>query len=769
MSAGPAPTPGLGLALRLARREMRGGLRGFRLFLACLALGVAAIAAVGSVSQSMLRGLATDGRALLGGDLDLRLVHRPASPEQRAWLAARGTVSEVVEMRAMARAATPGGRRALVELRAVDGAFPLYGAVETDPRAPLQDLLARRDGAWGAVVDPRLSSRLGLNEGARVLIGNTTFEIRAALVREPDRATRIAAFGPRVLISPEALAATGLVLPGSLLHYHYRLRVAEGTDVAALRADLGVAFPDAGWRIRGPDEAAPGVTHFIERLGLYLTLVGLTALLIGGLGIANAVRAYLDRRTATIATLKCLGAPGRLIFQVYLAQVLALALGGVALGLALGAGAPFAVAKLLADALGWRVPVGLHALPLAVAAVFGVLTAVVFSLWPLARARAVPAASLFRDAVAPAAGPPLRSQARTLGAIVLAGGALAALAVATSSDPWPGFVFVLGALGALGAFRLVAAGLVALARRLPRPRRPAPRLALANLYRPGAPTGSVVVSLGLGLSVLVAIALVEANLARQLRDEVPANAPAIYFIDIQPNQAQGFDRLVAQTPGVGGLRRTPMLRGRIVAVNETPTERLAIPAEVAWVFRGDRGLTWAARAPADTEIVAGAWWPADYAGPPLVSLDAEVGRALGIGPGDSLTVNVLGREVRVRIANLRTIDWSRLTMNFIMVFSPGLLEAAPQTYIATVDADPAAADALERAVTERYVNVSAIRVSEALGAVRELFGRISLALVAAGAVALAAGVLVLAGAVAPNTAGGSTTRWCSRCWARGAP
>lgn len=746
MTAGAAGS--LRLALRFARRELRAGLRGFGIFLACLSLGVAAIAGVGSVSQAMLEGLGRDGRAILGGDLDLRLAHREATPEQRAFLDSQGTVSVVADMRAMARGEQPDARRMLIELRALDDAYPLYGSVALDPPTPLATALAKREDTWGAAVDPSLLARLDLEVGDRVRIGEETFTIRATTVREPDRAAQFATFGPRVLIARGALAATGLVLPGSLIHYHHRLRLPQGSDATAVRQAINAAFPNAGWRISGLGEATPRITRAIERLTLFLTLVGLTALLVGGLGVANAVRAYLERRTGTIATLKCLGASGRLIFLTYFAQIMALALLGIVVGLIAGAAAPAIAAAALNQQLGWSLAVALYPRPLVLGAVFGLLTAAVFSLWPLARARRIPAANLFRERVAPLRGPRLADAWMTVLAIALAGGALAALAVVFSSDRWLALYFVLGALATLIVFRLMAAGVMAGARRLPRPRHPSLRLALANLHRPGATTGSVVTSLGLGLTVLVAIALIQANLARQLNDELPDDAPGFYFIDIQPDQVADFDATVRAVPGVQDLRRVPMLRGRITGVNGVPTEELAIPPEVAWVFRGDRGLTWAAEPPEDATMVAGSWWPADYGGPPLVSLDAEVGRALNIGPGDRIGINVLGRDIEVEIANLRSIDWSRLTINFVMVFSPGLLESAPQTYIATVRAEPAAEDAVERAVTDRFANVSSIRVKDALAAIVELLGHIAVALKMAAGVALVAGVLVLAGAIA---------------------
>jgi putative ABC transport system permease protein len=738
--------PGLPLALRLARRELRGGLKGFRVFLACLTLGVAAIAGVGTVSEAMLAGLNAEGRSLLGGDLELRLSQRGTTAEELAWLEARAEVSPATHMRAMARGQAAESQRSLIELRAVDGLYPLYGAVELAPAMPLAEALSQVDGVWGAAAERRLLRRLDLAVGDRVRVGEATFDIRAVLVREPDRTAQAFILGPSFMIARTSLESTGLMQPGSLIHTHYRLRLSAETSVADLTEEIKAAFPEAGWQIRGALEAAPGVRRFIERLGLFLSLVGLTSLLVGGVAVGNAVRSYLEGKTGTIATLKCLGAPGRLVFQVYLVQVMALALVAVAAGLAIGAAAPYLVGAILGDRLGWRAVGAIYPLPLLVAAVFGLLTTLAFSLWPLAHARGVPAASLFRDLVAPLRVPVGRA---TWAAIALSGLLLAGLAIATATDRRLALYFVAGTVGALVLFRATGLGIMALARRARRPRDPGLRLAIANLHRPGAPTGSVVMSLGLGLTVLVAIALIEGNLGRQIERNLPEQAPGFYFIDIQPDQVTAFEETVNSVPGVTELRRVPMLRGRITAVNGRPSEDLEIPPEIEWVFRGDRGLTWSRDPLEGVELTAGAWWPTDYAGPPLVSLDAEVGELLGLGPGDSLTINILGRSVEVEIANLRLIDWSNLTINFVMVFSPGLLESAPQSQIATVKASsPDAEDAVERAVTERFANVSAIRVKEALEAVGALIADIAIALRATAAVALVSGVLVLAGAIA---------------------
>jgi len=732
-------------ALRLARRELRGGLKGFRIFLGCLLLGVGAIAGVGTLSESMLRGLADDGRALLGGDVELRTIHTPIDDAQGDWLAAHSArTSRTVELRAMARR-SDGAGQTVVELKAVDDAYPLYGTVRTDPPQPLAAALGRADGRWGVLVAPSLATRLDLAPGDTLKLGDARFTVRGTLTREPDRATQAFTLGPRVLVHRDSLAAAGLVQPGSLVYYHYRVQLPDGVAAGPWRDRLDSAFPDAGWRVRGLDDAAPGLTRMVGRVTLFMTLVGLTALLVGGVGIANAVRAYLDGKRATIATLKTLGAPARLVFQTYMAQVMALALGGIAGGLTLGAAVPLVAGPVLGSYLNFDLAVGLYARPLAMAALFGVLTTVAFTLWPLARAQAIPAAALFRDAGAQRAGP---IPARTWLGLLGAGTALAALAVWTAQDRLFALGFVAGALGAMLAFWLAGLGVIALARRLPRARRPGLRLAIANLYRPGAPTGSVILSLGLGLTVLVAIALIEGNLARQVQEDMPRNAPAFYALDIQGAQVAAFTEATRAVEGVGEVNTVPMLRGRILRVNGTRVAELQIPEDVRWVFQGDRGITWARAVPENSRVVRGQWWPAEYSGPPLVSIDAELGRQMGLKIGDTFTVNVLGRNITAEIANFREIEWSELRINFVMVFSPGLLSNAPQSYLATIHLPPGQEPTLESVVAESFPNVSLIRVRDVLDRISEVLGNIAVAVRSTASVTLLAGTLVLAGAVA---------------------
>ena len=729
--------------MRLARRELRGRIRGLRIFLACLVLGVTAIAGIGSLAASVVAGIKADARDLLGGDAEARLVYRPVDAAEGAFLAQSGRLSVIATMRAMAR--TQGGdRRSLIELKAVDQAYPLYGAVTLAPAQSLGDALERRGGNFGAAVDPAILDRLGLVLGDSVKIGDATLQLRATIAREPDAAAGGLEFGPRVIVSAKALAESGLLRPGALVTYHYRLQLPRVADPASWAERARSAFPEAGWQIRTFGEASPALQRLIDRLALFLTLVGLTALLVGGVGIGNAVGGYIAGKTATIATFKCLGAPTRLVFAVYFVEIMALALLGVAVALALGALVPLASAPLLARVLPVSVRLGVYPGPLALATLFGLLTTLVFALWPLAGIGRVPAGALFRDTVDRARRrvPLLAVAATTLLAL-----GLAALAVGSAQDRTVALWFVAGTIGAFALFRAAGAVVTHGARRLGRPHRPALRLALANLHRPGAPTAQVMLSLGIGLTVLVAIALVEGNLSREVENRLPAEAPAFFFIDIQPDQLAGFAAIVRAIPGAH-FDQVPMMRGRITRLNGVPVEDAAVAPEAQWALRSERGLTYAATLPKGSQLVAGAWWPPDYRGPPLVSFDAALARGMGVKVGDTLSVNLLGREITAVIANLRSIDWERLGINFTLVFAPGTLESAPQTHLAAVYLPQAEEEKLVRAATESFPNVSAIHVREALSAVDRLIGTIGDAVRLTASVALLAGMLVLGGAIA---------------------
>ena len=736
-------------AWRLARRELRGGLHGFGVFLGCLFLGVFAIAAIGTFSASARQGLLNDARALLGGDLEVHRAQRELDPGQLEFLRGAGLLSEVATLRTMARA-VGNPARALVEVKAVDGNYPLYGSVESAPPRPLAGALQKEaDGLFGALGEATLLQRLQLAVGDELQLGSIRLRLVGVLTREPDRSLRGFSLGPRLLVSRTALAASDLLQPGSLVTYNYRLRLAPGESAEAVRSRLQAAYPRAGWRIHVWREAAPRVRRILDRLTVNLTLVGLCALLIGGVGVAGAVRGYLAGKVYHIATMKCLGASGRTIFAGYLVQVLLLGALGAGAGLLLAAAVPWLAVTLLGAALPLPLQPGFYLLPLATAALCGLLVALLFSLGPLADARRVPPAMLFRGYGgdgAPRGGRGSGTRLLMAGVALL----LVVVAVASSAERRLALWFLAGAALCFLLFRGLALLLVAASRLAPRPKRPFLRLALGNIHRRGSPAASAIFSLGLGLTALVILALVQANLTRLVDETLPAEAPAFFFFDLQPDQMPAFSALMETLPGVRRSERFPTLRGRIVAIKGVPVEEAKIAPNVEWAVRGDRWLSYAAQMPAETRLVAGSWWPAAYQGPPLLSLTADLASGFGVTVGDELTVSLLGREITARIASLREVDWSTLDLNFALLFSPGVLEAAPQTYIATAYLAAADEAAVYRAVTDRFPNISALTVREVLANVARTLARLATAFRAVAAVALLSGFLVLAGAVSAD-------------------
>jgi putative ABC transport system permease protein len=728
----------LALAWRLARRELRSGLRGFVVFLACLALGVAAIAAVGVTNAGVIDAIKRDAAALLGGDVRLEANNLPIGEDVLDGLMpSEARRSDVVRTNAMAFG--PEGPRVVVSLKAVDAAYPLYDAVGLEPPLDLAEALA--DG--GAVVEPGVLTRLGVNIGEQIRIGEASFTVRATIVREPDHLGGFEAIGPRVMIGLADLARTQVIVPGALVRYDYRFALPPGSAAAALVAQLRRSYPDAHWRARSPRDVQPQVARFTDRLASYLTMAALTTLLIGGVGVALAIQNYLAGKTATIATLKCLGARGRLIFRIYLLQVLVLAGIGIAAGLAIGHLIPWLLAGVAGRLSPIRLSMGFYPLPLLIAAACGLLSALVFAIWPLARAREVSPAGMFRALLAAPQRLPPVAVLIGLGLSLLA---LAALAVAGVADRRLGAIFVAVAMVAAGLLVGLAWLVLRAVRLLGQLGSARMRIALANLQRPGANARGVIVALGAGLTVLTMVALLERNLAAEIELHLPERAPGVFFIDIQRDQADRFKQAVAAIDGAHVLQLRPVIRGRVVRIKGVPVDQTGIEH---WTLRRDRGLSYAADPPPGTELVAGSWWPADYAGPPLVSVEDEVAAAYRVGIGDRLSFNVLGRVIEAEIISLRPeIDWSQGRLDFVFLFSPGVLEAAPHTYAATVEVPHEREAALLDQVAAALPNVTPITIREVVERVGELLGKLRIAVAVVGGVTLLSGVLVLAGAVA---------------------
>jgi len=727
--------------LRLAWRETRGAWRHVAYVVACVALGVGALVAVGSFADSLQRTVARSAQALAGGDVEIRATQPPPAD-----LAARlpGTpdptrvaITHVRELVGMAQVGPELTQ--LVELKAVEPGYPFYGVLETEPARPLDTLI----GDGRALVDASLLTRLGLRVGDTFRVGDARLTISGVVRREPDRAIGVFSLGPRVLLAAEDLDRAGLVRPGSRVRYRTLFRLPDGASAQRFRDALAERLPVAQ-RVSTYTQAQPGLRRFWDQLTMYLGLTGLVALMVGGIGVGVSVGAFVRRKLPAIATLKSLGASWRTLLAAYSLQTALLGLAGSVLGAALGS----LLQPLVAPALTRLLPIELT-LSFSPRAVLGGLAmglgvTLLYALWPLLQIRDVSPASILRREIEPR--PPGRRP--WLATLPIAGG-LAALALWQAGSWKIGALFAGGLAGALLLLALGARLVIGLARRV-RWRGPAWRQGAANLHRPGSHAGPVLISLGLAVMLVVSIALLERGLRAELVDRAPGSAPAFFFIDIQPDQAEPFARLVREHGAGAPAALTPVVRAHLAAVNGVtiaPSARAR--REDMWALTREYVLTWATTLPPQNTVVSGHWWtPAEAAREPLISVEDEIARQIGVGLGDTLTFDVQGVPVGARVASLRHVDWRSLTSNFFVIFSPGVLEGAPVTYIATVHAAPTQEARLQSAVVAALPNVTAIPVREVLERVSAVVDQIALAVRLVAAFSVGAGLVVMAGALA---------------------
>jgi putative ABC transport system permease protein len=731
----------IGLWLAYAARNLRSGLKGFYILLTCLTLGVGAIAVIGSLTSAINQGLTEQGQPLLGGDVEFSLIQREATPKEFAYVKSKGEASRIATLRAMA---TANDRSTLVEVKAVDAAYPLYGALTLQGGGALSQALSNN----GVVVDELLLGRLNVKQGETIKIGTVALKVTGVIAAEPDRISDGIVLGPRLLMSHEALNSTGLVQPGSLVTWRYRVKQPQGSDLAAAKAivaDAESKFPDAGWRVRATDNAAGGAERFVERLGYFMTLVALAALVVGGAGIANAVSAFVSRRTSAIATLKCMGLSSRDVFGLYLTEIMLV--GAIGLGLALGIGAisPYLLSYFAGDVLPLPVATSVQWQALLVAGVLGLLVLLAFAVLPLARIANIRGTHLFRNHLVSEQGRlDWRWLLVSLTFLVLAG----LLVTVLSENMWVTLTYLGSLVASFVVLSVLAAGLLRLMKFLPRSKNILLRHGVASLTRPGASSFSIILALGLGLSLFVTLALTDRTISNELKSGIPEKAPAFFFLDVRNDELASFRTAIEKEQGVTNVGNAPMLRGRITEVKGIAADKVTPEPGAAWALRGDRGLTYAAQLPEGSELVTGKWWPADYKGPPLVSLVDEIADGIGLKVGDKLKVNVLGREIEAEVANLRRVNWRSLGINFVMVFSPNTLQAAPHSHIVTVEMEGGDEAKLLNTMAGAFPSVTAVRVKDALATVGALLGQMLAAVRGANGLTLLTGILVLAGAMA---------------------
>ena len=727
-------------AWRIARRDLNARFKGLRLLLVCLFLGTGALAAIGTLTGAIEGELADRGQILLGGDLEVEVWQRDLSPEEKAALGEYGRLSGGTRLQAMA---TAGENAAPVELKAVDTAWPLYGTLTlADGRTAGAPAPGEAWLAQGAI------DRLDIEVGERFRIGTQELVAAGIIADEPDRLSEGFQLGPTIIADVGLPQRAGLTAPGSMYQSKYRVAFTPDADPETVEEAIEARFPEAGLDFRTRDRASPGADRFVGRMGEFLTLVGLAALVIAGIGIGGGVTSYLEARRTSIATLKVLGATSTDIARIYALQIGAAAIVGSVLGLLAG----LLVTPILSAALQGLLPVegGFVFAPgaLLLAAGYGLLVALVFAATPLLRARRFPAMALMRARVTPL------TRDRTALRWVMGGLAgIVALVLLTSNDPALAALFLLGAAITLGLLALLGRGIARVASRLPRPANPLVRNALANLHRPGSSSGALVTALGFGLSAFVLLAGSQTAIDGNIERRVPQQAPDYFVLDLPRDRIAQFETLVEDEQPAAAIRTVPALRGTVIAYGPRDAmTRVADLEEIpdgAWGLRGERGLTYADSVPPGNTVIEGEWWGPMWAGEPLVSVDEELAEAAGIAVGDFITVGVLGVERTARVANLRRIDWESMGFNYVFVFSPNVLADAPHNIAATIELpDGAATGPLLRRLVSDFPSSSVIEIGQVLAQARTILGQVGIATFAAASVAVLAGLAVLIGAIA---------------------
>jgi putative ABC transport system permease protein len=758
-------------------------------FFACMALGVGALVGVSGFSSNLELTIQKEARNLMAGDLEIHS-HQPLSPHSLSVvqsLQTQGIQSTTVQELIAMVSNLSGTETQLVELKAVGAGYPFYGKLITEPPDVLEMLfnankrasgLARAGAGCGgiggcpegtphgsphAIVEEALLIRLGLRVGERIRLGQTEFTIAGIIKKEPDRIAGAFSLGPRLMISQEGLAATALIQPGSRVRYRTLLKLPRTLDIESIKLQIRSAIADEKVRVTSYQEAQPRLRRFLKNLTTYLGLVGLTALLVGGIGVANSVQVFLRGKLDTLAILKCLGAGFAAIFCVYLIQTMVLGFLGCLAGVALGLGVQYILPTLLAGFLPAELEWHLSALPVFRGITMGLITTLLFSLWPLLGIRSVPPAHIFRRDVVPevdehhAAGRQSSSYSMSsvwIVAAITAGLVFLALWQAGSLNVGGPFIGVLAA--SLILLRLGAGLVIRLVKAFIHPRPLVWRHGLANLYRPGSQAILAVLSIGVGVTVILAVHLVERSLLLQVGENIPKDAPSFFFIDIQRDQKDGFQSLVSQQ----GMptEMTPIVRARLHAVEDKKVADMDLSGRGdAWYFQREYVLTSQKNLPRDNKVKRGQWWDmGSNSGSPQISVEEDAAHHLGVDLGSTLTFDVQGVLVSATATSIREVNWGNLSTNFFVIFSPGVLDAAPTTYIATVRSKPEQDVSLQRRIVSAFPNITAINIRHVLETVRHVLEQIGLVVRFMAAFTIAAGLVVLSGAIA------TTRHWRTR-------
>ena len=772
----------LPISFLMAWREIRGSWRQFVFFLACLAVGVGAVVGIELFATNVESLILRDARSLLGGDLEIRAAHQLSESGRETLDDLRERNVEVTHVRELVgMAAVPSEHSRtqstqLVELKAVEEQYPLYGQVEMTPQQPLHASLAPLDcpslPCYGALVQESLLISLGLQLHDHVKIGQAWFAVTGILVKEPDRVASAFSLGPRVLISSQALHATDLVKPGSRIRERYLLRVPESLALGPLRGELQGRLGSEGAGVSSYRDAQPRIRRFLDQLTTYLGLIGLTSLFVGGIGIACTIHGFMRQRLTTVAILKTLGTDTGLLIRVYLLQSLFMGLVGSVSGVAIGVG----LQRLLPALFGELIPVAVSSqvtvLPLGKGLLVGVITTLCFTIWPLLTIREIPPALVFRREVEQhhvPAGSRLKwirdtligimRDRHRLGTAVMMGCGLTVLAAWQARSLTLGALFIVAFCVAVILLQIGARVLLHGLGKLPRPRSFVIRQALGNVQRPGNYTRGMAVAIGVGVMVIVTVALVKSSLLVALGERIPEDAPTFFFIDIQPDQREAFEEILQREAAQAPYRLTPVVRARLKEIEGhviDPEEHKG--KKNGWYFTREYVLTALSTLPRDNAVVKGTWWATDSAAirktdskqeeaPVRVSVEDQAAVNLGVDVGSTIEFVVQGTPLRAVVENTRKVDWGSFSMNFFMILAPGALDGAPMTYIASAKVEADEELPLQHALVRALPNVTAIKVGDVLANVARLLEQLAWAIQGIALLSMVSGAVVMTAAV----------------------
>ena len=733
----------------MAIRELRSGVSGFRIFLTCLILGVGTISAIGTVKSGIEIAISEKGSELLGGNAEAEFTYRLATTEELKWLETISqNISGIIEFRSMAKFVEGGANeRALTQVKAVDNEYPLIGNVQLASGKSFKDVFRQPKSA---VMESDLASRLGINIGETFSLGLTKFVLRDIIQSSPDDAGTNFGLGPRTIIKSEDLLDSGLIAPGTLFTAKYRLLIEPLKNLDELRALAKIKFENNGMRWRDARNGAPGISEFVSRLSAFFIMVGLAGLVVGGVGIGSAVKSYLNRKISTIAVMRSLGATNFQIFMTYFVQLAIISFIGITIGLVIGASVPHLCAPLLKVLIPIPISIVFSIKPIAEAAIYGTIIATLFTLWPLSRCENIQAAALFREMNLIKDGfPRLKYLVLSFILVII----LLIISAVFNQNPELTSWFALGFTVALVTLFLSARILMYCIKKFGRiiNGHPSTRWALAAMGGTQEGTNNSLIAIGLGLTVLAIIGQVDGNLRTSINNNLPEVAPSYFVIDIQKSQIEEVRDILNSNKGVISFDEAPMLRGIITKINNKQASEVAGDH---WVIRGDRGITYFEELPKRFNLTKGQLWPKDYSGATQISFAAEQAEELGIGIGDSVTVNIMGREITGEITSLRNVDFSSAGIGFVIAMNPSALKAAPHSFIMTIYVSTEAETAVFNNLSSRFSNITLIKVRNVIERVSNLLSSIATASSYGALTTLAMGFLVLLG----SAASGQTAR-----------